>query len=211
MKKLYFFVLFLAHLSVIGQIVNIPDSQFKAKLLSGTATNHITQDLAGNWIAMDINNDGEIQLSEAANIRDITMYSSNGNPFQISSIEGVKSFTNLEYLDVSDSPNLLSVDISGMQKVKLVSFKNNINMSSANFTGCPLLENINVSNANIVNLDISNLPKMNILTCTGGKVQTINFTGSTTMKYLLCSDNDIASLNVSSLVDCTDFIFPEIY
>lgn len=205
MKKLYFFVLFLAHICVIAQIVNIPDPQFKAKLLSGTATNHITQDLAGNWISMDINNDGEIQVSEAANIRDITIYSSNGSPFPISSIEGVKSFTNLEYLDVSDCPNIISADISGMQKVKLVSFKDNINMSSANFTGCPLLENINVSNASIVNLDISNLPKMNILTCTGGKVQTINYAGSTTMKYLLCSGNDIAAIDVSSLTDLYHF------
>jgi len=205
MKKLYFFVLFLAHLSVTAQIVNIPDLQFKAKLLSGTATNHITQDLAGNWIAMDLNNDGEIQVSEAANIRDINIYSSNGNAFQISSIEGVKSFTNLEYLDVSDCPGILSVDISGMQKIKLVSFMNNINMTSANFTGCPLLENINVSNSAIVNLDVSNLPKMNVLTCNGGKLQTINYAGSTTMKYLLCSDNEISSIDVSSLVDLYSF------
>lgn len=205
MKKLYLFVLFLAHLSVVAQIVNIPDLQFKTNLLSGTATNEITQDLAGNWISMDLNNDGEIQVSEAANIRNINIYSSNGSPFQISSIVGVKSFTNLEYLEVSDSPNLLSVDVSGMQKVKLVSFTGNINMTSANFTGCPVLENINVSNSAIVNLDISNLPKMNILTCNGGKLQTINYAGSTTMKYLLCSNNDIASIDVSPLVDLYSF------
>ncbi|CEJ70172.1 Internalin-J precursor [Chryseobacterium oranimense G311] len=205
MKKIYFFVLFLAHLSLIAQIVNIPDPQFKAKLLSGTATNHITQNLAGNWISMDLNNDGEIQLSEAANIRNINIYSSNGNSFPISSIEGIKSFTNLEYLDVSDCPGILSVDISGMLTVKLASFTNNVNMTSANFTGCPLLENINVSNSAIVNLDISNLPKMNILTCNGGKLQTINYAGSTTMKYLLCSDNEISSIDVSSLVDLYSF------
>ena len=205
MKKLYFFVLFLAHLFVTAQIVNIPDLQFKAKLLSGTATNHITQNLAGNWISIDLNNDGEIQVSEAANIRNINIYSSNGSSFQISSIEGIKSFTNLEYLDVSDCPGVLSVDISGMQTVKLASFTNNINMTSANFTGCPLLENINVSNSAIVNLDISNLPKMNILTCNGGKLQTINYAGSTTMKYLLCSDNEISSIDVSSLVDLYSF------
>ncbi|GEN70459.1 DUF7619 domain-containing protein [Chryseobacterium lathyri] len=205
MKKLYFFVLFLAHLSVIAQIVNIPDPQFKAKLLSGTATNHITQNLAGNWIPMDLNNDGEIQVSEAANIRNINIYSSNGNSFPISSIEGIKSFTNLEYLDVSDCPTVLSVDVSGMQTLKLVSFTNNVNMTSANFTGCPLLENINVSNSAIVNLDISNLPKMNILTCNGGKLQTINYAGSTTMKYLLCSDNEISSIDVSSLTDLYRF------
>lgn len=205
MKKIYFFVLFLAHLSIVAQIVNIPDPQFKAKLLSGTATNHITQNLAGSWISMDLNNDGEIQVSEAANIRNINIYSSNGNSFPISSIEGVKSFTNLEYLDVSDCPGILSVDISGMLTVKLASFTNNVNMTSANFTGCPLLENINVSNSAIVNLDISNLPKMNILTCNGGKLQTINYAGSTTMKYLLCSDNEISNIDVSSLVDLYSF------
>ncbi|WP_223607105.1 T9SS type A sorting domain-containing protein [Chryseobacterium sp. OSA05B] len=202
MKKIYFFVLFIAHLSVVAQIVNIPDPVFKAKLLSGNATNEITQNLAGQWINIDTNNDGEIQVSEAANIRNINIYHSNNNAtFQISSIEGVKSFTNLEYLEVSDCSNLLSVDVSGMPKLALVSFTDNVNMTAANFTGCPLLQNINVSNAKIVNLDISNLPKMNILTCTGGKVQTINFAGSTTMKFLLCSYNDISSINLSSLVD----------
>lgn len=205
MKKLYFFVLFLAHLSVIAQIVNIPDPVFKTNLLSGNASNEITQNLAGQWVNIDTNNDGEIQLSEAANIRSIKIYSSNASPYQISSIEGVKSFINLEYLDVSDSPNILSVDISGMLKIRLVSFENNTNMSAANFTGCPLLENINVSNANIVNLDISNLPKMNILTCTGGKVQSINYSGSTTMKFLLCSFNEISNIDVSSLSELYRF------
>jgi len=205
MKKLYFFVLFLAHLSVIAQIVNIPDPVFKTNLLSGNASNEITQNLAGQWVNIDTNNDGEIQLSEAANIRSIKIYSSNASPYQISSIEGVKSFINLEYLDVSDSPNILSVDISGMLKIRLVSFENNTNMSAANFTGCPLLENINVSNANIVNLDISNLPKMNILTCTGGKVQSINYLGSTTMKFLLCSFNEISNIDVSSLSELYRF------
>lgn len=205
MKKIYFFVLFIAHLSVVAQIVSIPDPVFKAKLLSGNATNQITQNLAGQWINIDTNNDGEIQVSEALNIRNINIYSSNNGSFQISSIEGVKSFTNLEYLEVSNCPYMLSTDVSGMPKLALVSFTNNVNMTAANFTGCPLLENINVSNAKIVNLDISNLPKMNILTCTGGKVQTINYSGSTTMKFLLCSNNDISSINLSSLVDLYRF------
>jgi len=205
MKNIYFFVLFLAYFSLSAQIINFPDPQFKAKLLSGSSTNQITQNLAGNWISIDTNNDGEIQLSEAANIRNISIYSSNNGAFQISSIVGVKSFVNLEYLDVSDCPNILSVDVSGMQNLKLVSFDDNINMSSANFTGCPILENISVKNANIVNLDVSNLPKMNILTCSDGKVETIHYTGSTTMKYLLCSGNNISSIDVSSLVNLYSF------
>ncbi|SHF25388.1 DUF7619 domain-containing protein [Chryseobacterium vrystaatense] len=202
MNKIYFFVLLIAHLSVAAQIVNIPDSHFKALLLSGTSSNYTTQNLAVNWTNIDTNNDGEIQLSEAANVRSIKIHSyTSGSFIQISSIEGVKSFTNLQNLDVSDSPNLLSVDISGMQNLRAATFNNNTSMSSANFTGCPLLENISVIKANIVNLDVSNLPKMNILICDGGQVQTINFTGSTTMKSLLCGDNKISNIDLSSLTD----------
>src|ERR1700750_1010798 len=99
MKKVYLFVLFLAHLSAVAQIVNIPDPHFKALLLSGTTSNHITQNLANNWTNIDTNNDGEIQLSEAANVKSINIYSyTSGTFIQISSIEGVKSFTNLQNL-----------------------------------------------------------------------------------------------------------------
>lgn len=202
MKKFYLFVLLLAHLSAFAQIVNIPDPYFKALLLSGNSSNHITQNLGNVWTNIDTNNDGEIQVSEAANIKSINIYSYNSTTFiQISSIEGVKSFTNLQNLDISDSPNLVSVDISGMPNLQSATFNNNTHMSSANFTGCPLLENISVTDASIVHLDVSNLPKLNILDCRGGQVQTINYSGSTTIRSLLCSDNKISNIDVSSLTD----------
>lgn len=205
MKNIYFLVLLAAHLSLSAQNVYIPDAHFKAKLLSASPTNEVAQDLTGAWTTIDTNNDGEIQLSEAANIRDISIYNTSLSTYYIQSIEGVKSFPNLIYLTVSDCPKLTSVDVSGMPKLLLASFDNNKTMSSANFTGCPLLENISVKQANIVHLDVSNLPKMNILTCTGGKVETINYSGSTTMKFLLCDQNKISSIDVSSLVDLYRF------
>lgn len=205
MKNIYFIVLLVAHLSLSAQNVYIPDAHFKAKLLSASPTNEVAQDLTGAWTTIDTNNDGEIQLSEAANIRDISIYNPSLSTYYIQSIEGVKSFPNLIYLTVSDCPKLTSVDVSGMPKLLLASFDNNKTMSSANFTGCPLLENISVKQANIVHLDVSNLPKMNILTCTGGKVETINYSGSTTMKFLLCDQNKISSIDVSSLVDLYRF------
>lgn len=205
MKNIYFLVLLVAHLSLSAQNVYIPDAHFKAKLLSASPTNEVAQDLTGAWTTIDTNNDGEIQLSEAANIRDISIYNPSLSTYYIQSIEGVKSFPNLIYLTVSDCPKLTSVDVSGMPKLLIASFDNNKTMSSANFTGCPLLENISVKQANIVHLDVSNLPKMNILTCTGGKVETINYSGSTTMKFLLCDQNKISSIDVSSLVDLYRF------
>lgn len=201
MKNIYVFVLFLAHLSVSAQIVNIPDPYFKAKLLSASPSNQIAQGTGSGNVSIDTNNDGEIQLSEAAAITSISIYSPNGSPFQIQSIEGVKSFVNLKYLTVSDSPGLLSVDVSGMPKLALVSFDNNTSMSATNFSNCNLLNNISVRNANIVNLDISNLPNFGTLDCKDGKVETINFTGSTTIHTLLCSNNNISSIDISPLVN----------
>ncbi|MDV7697836.1 T9SS type A sorting domain-containing protein [Chryseobacterium soli] len=205
MKNIYFFVLFLAHLALNAQNITIPDAHFKAKLLSASPTNEVAQNLSGAWTTIDTNNDGEIQVSEAANISDISIYNPGISTYYIQSIEGVKSFPNLKYLTVSDCPLLTSVDVSGMPKLALVNFDNNVTMSSANFTGCPILENISVRNANIVHLDISNLPKMNNLNCSSGKIQTINYSGSSTIKYLSCDYNEMTSIDVSSLPDLYRF------
>lgn len=46
-----------------AQIVNIPDTNFKAKLLAANTTNSIAADSFNNNIKIDINNNGEIEVS----------------------------------------------------------------------------------------------------------------------------------------------------
>ncbi|MBV8325788.1 T9SS type A sorting domain-containing protein [Chryseobacterium sp.] len=206
MKNIYLFVLLLAQISLGAQIVNIPDPYFKAKLLSASPANQIAQGTGSAYVSIDTNNDGEIQVSEAEAITTISLYVSNGPngiQFPIQSIEGIKSFINLKYLTVSDCPNLSSVDVSGMSKLRLVSFDNNTSMSSANFSNCDLLNNISVRNANIVHLDISNLPSLGNVNSSGGKIQTFNFSGSTGIHTFLCSNNHINTIDLSSLVNLT--------
>lgn len=203
MKNIYLFVLFLAHFTIHAQIVNIPDPYFKAKLLSATPTNEIARDQNGNYIVIDANNDGEIQVSEALAIVDLSIYNSYYQApvsiYQVQSVEGVKAFANLKFLTLSNFANVTSIDVSGMNKLVLVSFDDNPKMTSVNFTGCPILETIYVKNSKLTHLDVSNLPKLNILDCSGGDIQTINYAGSSTLKLFSCNDNDISSINLATL------------
>ena len=64
MKKIIILVLLITGFAN-AQIVNIPDVNFKTKLLQASATTFIAQNSAGQNIKIDLNDDGEIQESEA--------------------------------------------------------------------------------------------------------------------------------------------------
>jgi hypothetical protein len=66
MKKYLYLLLLLSGFSY-AQIVTIPDANFKAKLLEASPTNVIAYN-NGGYIKIDVNNDGEIQQSEALNV-----------------------------------------------------------------------------------------------------------------------------------------------
>ena len=90
-----------------AQIINIPDANFKAKLLQASPFNEIASienpiyDISNNSITIanystiDTNGDGEIQISEAVMIKYLNLsqiiVSSN-----ITSIVGIEYFTNLQ-------------------------------------------------------------------------------------------------------------------
>ena len=65
-KILFFIITFTTFCN--AQIINIPDSNFKSRLLLSTITNSIAQNAAGNNIKIDANNDNEIQVSEALQV-----------------------------------------------------------------------------------------------------------------------------------------------
>ena len=101
MKKLYFLFLLLWPVVFFAQIVDIPDANFKAKLLSSSPANHVTYSLSNAWVAIDANGDGEIEASEAADIKELIVIASS-----ISSLEGIQSFVNLRSLYCDGNTNL---------------------------------------------------------------------------------------------------------
>ena len=83
MKKLYILFFLTIGFLANAQIINFPDANLKAKLLSANSSNSIAQDLLGNYIRIDTNLDGNIQLSEALNVSYLDISFSN-----IYSLEG---------------------------------------------------------------------------------------------------------------------------
>lgn len=167
--------------SVNRQIISIPDANFKAKLLEADITNEIAKDKSGKKVKIDINNDGEIQQSEAAVIKDLIVSNS-----KISSLEGIKYFTNLKSLGCAY--NEISVlDLNGMNIETLFCANNKI--ANLNVTELLNLEYLECNENQLTSLDLS---KQNInlfygLTCPGNKLTSLKVDQFINLQTLDCS------------------------
>lgn len=109
---------FLIFLIVCGigaqaQIVNIPDANFKNALV-----NEIVADTDGDGAIdgpVDTNGDGEIQVTEAEAVFRLKV-----DDFNIASLQGIQSFTNLLELECSNN-NISSLDLSQSPNLKILS------------------------------------------------------------------------------------------
>ncbi|RXR22816.1 T9SS type A sorting domain-containing protein [Flavobacterium stagni] len=95
-QKLLLSALFISLFS-FGQIINFPDANLKAKLLSPNTASYYNP----NYISvnLDSNGDGEIEVSETLLAERINIANSN-----ISSLEGLEYFPNLKYVNTIGNP-----------------------------------------------------------------------------------------------------------
>ncbi|WP_282068536.1 T9SS type A sorting domain-containing protein [Olleya namhaensis] len=150
-----------------GQIVNIPDPNFKNALISGIGVSQVgdieyTYNEYINFVSdfgtgpvftnptVDTNNDGEIQVSEAQLITGLKLAGMN-----IASLEGIEAFVNLQYLGVPQN-NITDLDISNLSLLEFVDcsfnsiiyldFSLNTNLILTYFVHNELLEIVNSKN-----------------------------------------------------------------
>ena len=128
MKKLLLVLLLFTGM-VKAQIVNIPDANFKAKLLSASPTTQLAKNFSDQWIKIDANNDLEIQQSEASAVKYLFI---GGNG--IIDTTGLNNFGNLEELDVNFI-QAISLDLNPLINLKKLSLQtlfslNNLNISN---------------------------------------------------------------------------------
>lgn len=190
MKKFYtFFVL--AFTVVVGnaQIVNIPDANFKAKLLAASATADIAYNVVGTKIKIDTNSDGNIQLSEALTVYKLAVQSNT-----IADLTGLASFTNLRSLNCS-SNQITTLDVS--------------NRTNLTFLNC--------QNNSITSLNITNDLALNFLDISSNQLQSINLDPFVNLQELDMGANPyLNSINIDNLInlvtltvnDLTVSVFP---
>ncbi len=195
MKKFYLTVLsFFFFFSANAQIVNIPDTNFKAKLLAADTTNTTAKNLAGDYFKIDADNDGEIQESEALNVSYLAV-----NYLPISSLAGIEFFTNLQELDCSDN-QLTYLDVSGLTNLQILDCSSNL-ITNLDVSGLTNLGYLECLNNLLANLNVSGLTNLGYLDCSVNQLTNLDVSGLTNLQYLDCWSNQLTNLDVSSLTN----------
>jgi hypothetical protein len=210
MKKLYTLLLVvLAAFSSTAQIVNIPDANFKAKLLAASPSSTIasSQSFVGNGVnalvtsynSIDMNGDGEIQVSEAQAIKWLKIPD---NSF-ISNVTGIEFFTNLEYFYCRNN-QITDLNISNSSSLKYLNCDVN-QLSNLNVSNLTSLKYLTCTFNNLTSLNIYNLTSLTYLNCLSNDLTDISFFNSSNLLHLQCEWNNLINLDVSSLTNLTSF------
>ncbi len=218
MKKLYFLLFLTFSFLANAQIVNIPDANFKAALLSASPSNSIasfaTPDSNGNvstYNYIDTNGDGEIQVSEAQAIKVLRVFSLN-----ISDVAGIQYFTNLISFNASNN-QLTSIDLSynnsliflnlSLNSLVNLDINQNINLKSIS-ASYNLLTDINlgsnnsllyldINNNQLTSIDLTQLPSLQEIYITQNLLTGLNIAQNLNLKIIYLSNNQISSINLS--------------
>ncbi|MFI0430165.1 choice-of-anchor D domain-containing protein [Mariniflexile sp. HMF6888] len=167
-------------------IVNIPDANFKASLLA-----HGTTITGGSISKIDINDDGEIQISEAEAYKEAI----NCNDKSISVLTGIEAFVNITELIVTQN-QLTLLDVSNNTALVKLNVDNNL-LTSLDISKNLTLEVLRCTDNQLTGLDVSQNVNLNSITCNNNKLTTLDISKNTLLGNLYCFNNQITSLDIS--------------
>jgi Leucine-rich repeat (LRR) protein len=195
MKKIYFLLLAFCFFNGLNaQIVNIPDANFKAKLLEANYSNTIAKDINGNSIKIDVNSNNEIEANEALSVYFLSVESSN-----IDDLTGISNFSNLYRLYCSGN-KLTLLDLKGLKNLVYLHCNDN-QLTALDISDLNNIQYLFCQNNQLTSLNISNLNKLTHFYCGSNKLTSVNFNTSVNLQYLGCENNQITTLNISSFLN----------
>ncbi|WP_445457777.1 DUF7619 domain-containing protein [Flavobacterium sp. HNIBRBA15423] len=172
MKKIYFLLFVLFGLNLQGQIVNIPDANFKAKLIA---------------LGIDANNDGNIQINEAHQVTYLNVSDQN-----ITNLTGINEFINLTFLNCAGN-SIITLNLDGLNN--LIEFNcTNSHVASISLNGLINLKKITCIANQLITFDASDLISLEELYCDSNELTTLNLNNSKNLKKIYCWGNELESL-----------------
>ncbi|WP_315821498.1 hypothetical protein [Paraflavitalea speifideaquila] len=184
--------------SALAQNVKFPDPNFKKACI---------------YAEVDLNGDGEIQVSEAQKVTKLYVDKRN-----IENLTGIKRFTNLEEFGFYYN-DIRNVDLSGLKKLRAV-YGFDTKLESINLQGCTNVEGIflnynalrqidltgltklkelELTKNQLFQLDISNMPLLEKCKLNENEIRSLKFAGSNNIKELQLQKNNLTSLDVRPL------------
>jgi len=189
--KNVFILLFLAFCTIINaQIIHFPDANFKNALVN---TKCVDTDGNGSGDTdADLNNDGEIEISEANGISNLLIDSLN-----INSLSGIHYFSNLQILNCLNN-KITELEVSQLAKLKYLNFGFN-NVSVISLISNKLLVNLYCNNNKLSNLDLSELNNLELFYCNNNKISNLDLSKLYNLEILYCSSNTFTNINIKNL------------
>lgn len=190
-----------------AQIVNIPDTNFKAALVSN--------------LAINTNADNEIQVSEATAYKDSIFLDSLG----ITDITGIEAFTALtglntgnnllQVIDVSYNTELRmlriewaaisSIDLSNNTALIVLELDSYI-LDTVDISNNIALEELSLSGGNVTSFDLSNNTALTSLWTRSNQLKLLDLSYNTLLVDLYVCNTQIDSLNISNNIALTSIL-----
>lgn len=153
-------------------IINIPDANFKAKLLR-----------------FDIDKDGEISINEAQKITYLALENSN-----ITSLEGIQYLTSITYMSCYNN-QIREIDLSKCTELERLTVGEN-NLTSLNISNNTKLKELHCAYNSISHLDLSNNLELTDLYCIENNLSSLDVSNNILLKRLQCSNNKLSVLDI---------------
>lgn len=202
MKKIYFLLIVLFSIvNANAQIINFPDANLKAKLLTANTGVNVASILGtypgqpSTYNKIDTNNDGEIQISEALLIKYLNISSAN-----VTNLTGLSYFSNLENLicNYNKISNVSEINLMTSLRQFHIWYNDNISLTEINLTNLTNLQYLQLGASKIYSLNVSNNIKLKGLSCQLNYLTTLNISNCPQLNYLQCFGNSISYLNIKN-------------
>ncbi|WP_395043714.1 T9SS type A sorting domain-containing protein [Flavobacterium sp.] len=180
MKNIFFLFVLFTFGSINAQI-NIPDANFKAKLLAANTSNSIA--IGSDYttsIVIDTNNNGEIEIFEAQQVYRLDVSNSN-----IASLEGLSSFTNLSNLFCNDN-QLATLDLSSNINLFYIDCSDNLLTTLDTSSIINLVRGVNCNNNQLTTLNLKGIDSANFLATITG----LSYANNPNLNYICIRDID---------------------
>lgn len=199
MKQLTILLCLLFSTTVNSQTITFPDNNLKNFLLNATVQNGIAYIYDGqNYIntVIDLNNNQEIEVSEAENINYLDLHTYIGSPNSIINPSGIEYFTNLIFLDIS-SHDIEELDVSALTSLKTLRCYDN-ELTDLDISNLPSLEWLHIAGNEISILDFSANPNLLSVNCNNNNLSVLDFHSNPLFFDLGCAFNNISHIDIKN-------------
>lgn len=165
-----------------------------------TPTIQIAKNLTGNYFQIDVNNDGEIEISEAIQVSYLNLECQSCNiTSKINSLEGIQFFTNIQKL-FCRANNISIINLTTLNQLNELGIEIN-QISTLNLNNLTQLFHLNCSANQIQNLDVSALTNLSRLDCSFNQLTSLDLSNNIGIDNVYCNNNQLTNINLQNLTD----------